>query len=72
MRPALNLPELLTAEEVAAWLKTSRKAIYAKAERGSLPGATYVGRRLYFLRSDLVNWVEQGRVPPLGANPGRT
>jgi excisionase family DNA binding protein len=72
MRPALNLPELLTAEEVATWLKTSRKAIYAKAERGSLPGATYVGRRLYFLRSDLVSWVEQGRVPPVGANHGRT
>ena len=67
-----ELPELLTADEVAAWLKTSRKAIYAKAERGSLPGATYVGRRLYFLRTDLVRWVEQGRVPHVGANHGGT
>ena len=72
LKPAPDLPELLTADEVAAWLKTSRKAIYAKAERGSLPGATYVGRRLYFLRADLLKWVEQGRVPSVGANHGGT
>lgn len=62
---ANGLPELLTADEVAAWLKTTRKAIYAKAERGHLPGATRIGGRLYFLRSDLVRVVEQGRVPPM-------
>jgi excisionase family DNA binding protein len=49
-----ELPELLTPDEVAAWLKATRRAIYAKAERGSLPGATYIGRRLYFLRSELL------------------
>jgi hypothetical protein len=49
----IGMPELLTADEVAAWLKTTRKAVYAKAERGTLAGATYVGRRLYFLRADL-------------------
>lgn len=59
------LPELVTADEVAGWLRTTRKAIYAKAERGSLPGATYIGRRLYFLRSDLLRCVEQGRVPDM-------
>jgi excisionase family DNA binding protein len=65
MKTQANLPELLTPDEVAAWLQTSRKAIYAKAERGSLPGATYIGRRLYFLRSDLLRCVEQGRVPDM-------
>jgi predicted DNA-binding transcriptional regulator AlpA len=64
-RDARELPELVTAEDVAAWLKTSRKAIYAKAERGMLPGATRLGGRLYFFRSDLVRWVEQGRVPDM-------
>jgi excisionase family DNA binding protein len=61
----LELPELLTVDEVAAWLKTSRKAIYAKAERGAIPGATHIGCRLYFYRSDLLRWVEQGRVPDM-------
>jgi len=67
-----GLPELLTADEVAAWLKTTRKAIYAKAERGTLAGATYVGRRLYFLRADLLRSLEQGRVPHLGGPSGST
>jgi excisionase family DNA binding protein len=66
------LPELLTADEVAAWLKTSVGAVYAKAERGNLPGATRLGRRLYFLRAELVAFVEQGRVPHLGETSGDT
>lgn len=70
--PEGGLPELVTPDEVAAWLKTSRKAVYAKAERGSLPGATYVGRRLYFFRSELLRCVEQGRVPDMGDSHGGT
>ena len=60
------LPELLTPDEVATWLKTSIGAVYAKAERGKLPGATRLGRRLYFIRSELVAYVHQSRVPHLG------
>jgi len=67
-----GMPELLTADEVAAWLKTTRKAVYAKAERGTLAGATYVGRRLYFLRADLLRSLEQKRVPHLGGPSGGT
>ena len=70
--PAPALPELLTADEVAAWLKTSVAAVYAKAERGNLPGATHLGRRLYFLRAELVAFVQQGRVPHLGETSGDT
>jgi excisionase family DNA binding protein len=55
----------MTVDEVAAWLKTSRKAIYAKAERGTLVGATYIGRRLYFFRSELLRYALQGRVPDM-------
>ena len=68
----IGMPELLTADEVAAWLKTTRKAVYARAERGTLAGATYVGRRLYFLRADLLRSLEQGRVPHLGGPSGGT
>lgn len=66
------LPVLLTPDEVAAWLKTTVRAVYAKAERGTLPGATRVGRRLYFLRTELLGLVEQGRVPHLGGPGGDT
>jgi excisionase family DNA binding protein len=66
------LPVLLTPNEVAAWLRTTVRAVYAKAERGTLPGATRVGRRLYFLRAELLGLVEQGRVPHLGGPGGGT
>lgn len=66
------LPVLLTPKEVAARLRTTVQAVYAKAERGTLPGATRVGRRLYFMRAELLGLVEQGRVPHLGGPGGDT
>ena len=69
---AQSLPALLTPAEVAAWLKTTISAVYAKAERGTLPGATRVGRRLYFIRAELLAYVEQGRVSQLGGPGGGT
>jgi excisionase family DNA binding protein len=72
-RPAgPSLPALLTPAEVAAWLKTTISAVYAKAERGTLPGATRVGRRLYFIRTELPAYVEQGRVSQSGGPGGGT
>ena len=67
-----TLPPLLTPAEVAAWLKTTISAVYAKAERGTLPGATRLGRRLYFIRADLLAYVEQGRVSQSGGPGGGT
>ena len=70
--PETALPTLLTAQEVATWLQISVQAVYAKTERGGLPGATRLGRRLYFLRDELLRSVEQGRVPYLGDAHGGT
>jgi predicted DNA-binding transcriptional regulator AlpA len=68
----IGLPDLLTADEVATWLRASVKAIYARAERGNLPGVTRLGRRLYFVRAELLAFVQQGRVPHLGGPSGST
>jgi excisionase family DNA binding protein len=57
---------LLTANETAALLRTSRKAVYAMAERGQLPGVTRIGRRLLVRRDDLLSWLDERRV----ASPG--
>jgi excisionase family DNA binding protein len=57
--PARPEPLLLTVEEVGTLLRTSRKAVYAMAERGQLAGVTRIGRRLLFRRDLLLHWVSQ-------------
>ena len=59
-------PPLLTASEVAAVLRTSRKAVYAMAERAQLPGVTRIGRRFLVRRDDLLSWLDERRA----ASPG--
>ena len=62
---ATGLPRFLTADEAAVLLRTSRKAIYAMVERRQLPGVTRVGRRVLFRADELVDWLDQSRVPSL-------
>lgn len=62
---AAALPQLLTPDDLAAWLGTTRRAVYARLDRGQFRAAVVrVGRRLYF-RSDvlLASLSQQGRVP---------
>lgn len=58
-----ELPLLLTADEVAALLRTSRAAIYAMADRNRLPGVTRIGRRLLVNRDALLRALVEGRAP---------
>ena len=56
-------PVLLTVEEAAALLRTTRRAIYAMVERHQLPGVTRIGRRVLFRNADLLDWLDQKRAP---------
>jgi excisionase family DNA binding protein len=58
-----GLPPLLTANETASLLRTTRKGIYVMLARGQLPGVTRVGRRVLFRRDDLIDWLNQKRAP---------
>ena len=60
-----ELPSLLTVDETAALLRTSRKGVYAMAERRLLPGVTRIGRRLLVRRDDLLEWLRQKSAPSL-------
>jgi excisionase family DNA binding protein len=54
-----NLPALLTVDDAAQLLRTTKKAVYVMVERGLLPGVTRLGRRV-LLRSDrLLEWLDQ-------------
>jgi excisionase family DNA binding protein len=54
-----SLPVLLTADEVATLLRTSRKAVYCMADRGQLPGKTRIGRRVLFRRRLLLDYLDR-------------
>ena len=46
-------PLLLTVEEAAQYLRTSRAAIYHKVARGRMPGVVRDGRRVLIRRAVL-------------------
>jgi excisionase family DNA binding protein len=60
-----QLPMLLTADEVADVLRTTRKAVYAMVERGQLPGVTRLGRRRVLFRSgELLDFIDHNTPSP--------
>lgn len=52
-----GLPLLLTADEAATLLRTTRSGIYAMAERRQVAGIVRIGRRLLFRRDELLEWL---------------
>jgi excisionase family DNA binding protein len=60
-----SVPVLLTADEVAAALRTSRKAVYAMIERGYLPGLVRVRRRILVRQASLLQWLQEKGAPSL-------
>ena len=60
-----HVPNLLTPIEVAALLRTSRKAIYSMVERGQLPGIVRIGRRVLVREDAMIHFVGQRSTPSL-------
>jgi excisionase family DNA binding protein len=52
--------EMLDINETSAFLKLSVSTLYSKVCRGEIP-AIKPGRRLYFNRSELIDWLKQSR-----------
>jgi excisionase family DNA binding protein len=48
--------DYLTTDELAALLRTTRKAIHAMRTAGTAPPAARVGKRLLFRRRDVDAW----------------
>ena len=62
-RLATRLPILLTIDEAADLLRTSRRAIYAMIARRQLPGVVRIRRRVLVRSADLLDWLHQKRAP---------
>ena len=58
-----TLPILLTVDEAADLLRTTRRAIYAMVARGQLPGVVRVRRRVLVRTDALLHWLEQRCAP---------
>jgi excisionase family DNA binding protein len=56
-------PVLLTIDEAAALLRTTRRAMYAMVERRQLPGVVRIRRRVLFRTTALLDWVDQKSTP---------
>jgi excisionase family DNA binding protein len=53
LHSATTASPLLTADEVAALLRTTRKAVYDRVARGAMPGVVRMGRRVLFRRDEV-------------------
>jgi excisionase family DNA binding protein len=58
-----TLPVLLTVDDAADLLRTTRRAIYAMIERGQLPGVIRLRRRVLLRADDLLDRLDQKRAP---------
>jgi excisionase family DNA binding protein len=59
--------EILTATEVADWLKLTPVVVSRKADKGELPGFKWPGGREWrFRRSAIERWLKEGRVANVG------
>jgi len=57
--PSPQPPLLLTVDETADLLRTTRKAVYALIERRQIPGVTKLGRRVLVRSDELLDWLRQ-------------
>ncbi len=61
-----SLPEVLTVEEAAAFLRVNRKTLYEAVRLGSVPGVIRLGRVIRISKSALISWVQGNGGPALG------
>ena len=59
-------PQPMTLAEAAAYLHLSKQSVYRLTSRSEIAHYKPSGKKIYFLRSDLDQWLTQRRVRPRG------
>lgn len=65
------LDELLTVEDVAAWVRVEPATVYRWVSRGTAPKHSKVGDLVRFRRADVRAWLAERTVEPASAPPRR-
>ncbi len=52
--------ELMTLKEASSFLKLAKSTLYSFSREGRIP-AIKKSNRIYFLKTDLMKWLEEGR-----------
>lgn len=60
-RMAVNVKEVLTFDEACIYTGLSKSAMYKQTMTGNVPHYKQNGKRLYFNREELTNWLQQNR-----------
>ena len=58
--PPEPVDEFLTVDQASKFISKAKPTIYAMLSRGELPNLKR-GKRVYFLKADLVNYLKAGR-----------
>ncbi len=60
-QPTDHPEQFLSVDEVAKLLHLSKATLYSKVSRNEIPGVCKQGKRLYFVRQTIIDWIKQGR-----------
>lgn len=55
----MNMEEKLTIEQAADFLGLSKRTLFNKKYRGEGPRCEKIGKQLYYIKDDLVEWRER-------------
>ena len=61
VEPTDQPEQLLTIDEVATLLHLTKPTVYSKVSKNEIPGVCKQGKRLYFDRQTIIDWIKQGR-----------
>ena len=56
----LEIPEFLSIDEASSYLSLAKQTLYGFTSKRTIPFIKR-GKRLYFKKSDLANWLNEGR-----------